>query len=145
MSYTVAPGGFTGQIHAHLTGRPGLKGQAPVKAPAPKNPAAPKSLFNGAPLWADLHGRALALDKRASDTGEATEDAKWLARFRQYLPCGECKQHWDMMQVRTPPDFANYFEWTVARHNEVNARLAKPEMTVAEAREKWAPDAPLQR
>lgn len=93
----------------------------------------------GPMLWAALHGRALA-----QGTGEA--DAVWLAGFRQILPCGECRQHWDRMLAATAPIWGEYFAWTVARHNEVNRRLGKPEMGLEAALQRWSarPARPVQ-
>lgn len=89
--------------------------------------------------WRALHRRALKVRKGSDDT-------HWLAAFRQMLPCGECRQHWDGMLAATPPDWAGYFAWTVARHNEVNRRLGKPEMGPEEALQRWSgrPARPVQ-
>jgi hypothetical protein len=84
----------------------------------------------GPMLWAALHRRALAQGKREAD-------AAWLAGFRQILPCGECRQHWDGMLTATPPVWGEYFAWTVARHNEVNRRLRKAEMGLEQALQRW--------
>lgn len=121
--------GFRGAPHAHLTGRPAPSPdrlQQPVRTPI--KVAGPP--VNGAPLWGELHRWALAT--------EGSEDARWMVLFRLRVPCGECRKHWDGMCVETPPTWGDLFAWTVARHNEVNRRLRKPEMTVEEAREKWS-------
>lgn len=92
-------------------------------------------------LWSALHRRALAVP-----AGES--DAAWLAGFRQAIPCGDCRKHWDAMLAATPPDWSAYFAWTVARHNEVNRRLGKPEMGLEEALQRWggaANKAPIHR
>src|SRR5687767_8695514 len=83
----------------------------------------------GRKRWEELHRRALGW--------AGGEDAQWLADFAMRLPCGECRTHWFGMLKRTPPDWANYFAWAVARHNEVNRRLGKPEITEGEARKIW--------
>ncbi len=80
----------------------------------------------GPAKWAELHRRALAF--------EGSDDSTWLIIFASKLPCGDCKQHWQEMVLRTPPDWSRYFAWTVDRHNEVNRRLGKPELTEPAAR-----------
>lgn len=97
--------------------------------------------LSGPRLWAALHRRALAVPPGTSDNA-------WLAGFREILPCGDCRQHWDGMVAATPPPAApDLFAWTVARHNEVNRRLGKPEMALEAALQRWsgAGAAPLQR
>lgn len=86
----------------------------------------------GPELWAEMHRRALAAPSGA-------EDGAWLEALRRRLPCGECRQHWDAMMEATPPPAApDLFAWSVARHNEVNRRLGKPEMGLEEALQRWA-------
>ncbi len=53
------------------------------------------------------------------------------------VPCGQCRKHWDKQVANTPPEWSNYFNWSVARHNEVNAMLGKPIMGEFEARTRW--------
>jgi Erv1 / Alr family len=125
---TIITAGFKGQPHAHLTGRPGAGKAGDTPSTETVQASAPPPI-DGSPLWAALHRRALVW--------QGGEDSIWLAQFRRRVPCGQCKQHWDAMLARTPPDWANYFAWTVARHNEVNARLGKPGMEEAEARVRW--------
>ena len=77
--------------------------------------------------------------------GQGAEE--WLAGFREILPCGDCQRHWDQMVAATPPPTApDLFVWTVARHNEVNRRLGKPEMGLEAALQRWSGTAaePLQ-
>jgi hypothetical protein len=86
---------------------------------------------DGAELWRDLH--AFGLSGRLPDAG-------WWSWFAAQLPCGECRSDWLRMFRDTPPpaDPADLFAWTVARHNEVNRRLKKPEMAETAARQVWA-------
>lgn len=84
---------------------------------------------HGRALWAKLHRRGLER--------EGCEDAVWLAAFTREVPCGACKVHWSGMLKATPPDWSRYFAWTVERHNEVNRRLGKPEVSEAAARSLW--------
>jgi hypothetical protein len=88
---------------------------------------------NGPELWRDLHLRAM-------QTNPGQNDVAWLATFRKRLPCSGCRQHWDAMVKDAPPDWNAYFAWTVARHNEVNARLGKRQIALWEAEVLWASD-----
>jgi hypothetical protein len=88
-------------------------------------------------MWAELHRRPF------SDTwaGTAAEEA-WFARWCRSIGCGDCSRHWhgvlrEMPPVFSPPDA--YFEWTVAAHNAVNARLNRPPMSLDDARQRWMP------
>lgn len=86
--------------------------------------------FAGAELWAEIHRRALAHD--------GSDDSAFIATVTARLPCSTCRPHWLEMLERTPPDFGEtYFAWTVKRHNEVNLRLGKPVLTIAEAEAIW--------
>jgi hypothetical protein len=77
----------------------------------------------GAALWRELHAKG----------GDA--DEAYLADFARRVPCGDCRLHWLEAVARTPPVFgAGWFAWTVDRHNEVNRRLGKRELTIDEAR-----------
>lgn len=87
-------------------------------------------VINSQQLWAELHRRGLA-----APPGQ--DDGAWLIEFRMQLPCGGCRLHWDAFCASMPPDWGNYFAWTVAAHNEVNRRLGKPELTVEEAKCIW--------
>ena len=65
---------------------------------------------------------------------------KWYCR--RFLPkvpnfgCS-CKAHWKTLTKRHPPDFSSpkaFFEWTVARHNDVSTQHSKkPTITLSEA------------
>lgn len=85
---------------------------------------------NGAPLWAELHRRALKFD--------GMPDIEWIKAFSARVPCGVCQQHWIVIMKFTPPDWSAYFSWTVNVHNQVNAFLKKPLLTVEEARMIWS-------
>lgn len=87
-----------------------------------------KQMFRS--LWASLHRRALNV------TGP---DDAWLAAFANRLPCGACRIHWQAAVKANPPDWNQYFAWTVQRHNEISARLGKPLYTVEAAYARWAP------
>lgn len=86
---------------------------------------------DGPALWRELHTYALDGEARA---------LMFLDEFSAKLPCGHCRAHWFEMVQRTPPDLSDgekFFAWTVARHNEVNAQLGKPDLEIAAARERW--------
>jgi hypothetical protein len=80
--------------------------------------------------WAALHRRALQV--------QGPDDA-WLAAFAARLPCGPCRRHWDGLVQANPPDWYQYFAWTVQRHNDINAMLGKPLYTVEAAYARWKP------
>lgn len=134
-------------VHApHLGPRP--RRAAPVQ-PAPARPSQPEPdrhwidrAIASTPQWVrGLAGNTLwgALHKRALKVAPGQRDDAWLAVFRQILPCGDCRKHWDAMLEATPPPAApDLFAWTVARHNEVNRRLGKPEMGLEEALKRWS-------
>lgn len=85
--------------------------------------------FNGAQIWAEMHRRALVT---------FGDDSAYLETVTARLPCGTCKPHWAALLAAKPPTWGEaYFAWTVAAHNEVNARLGKPLVTVEEARAIW--------
>lgn len=92
----------------------------------PRSVAAPEVW--GPPAWRRLHRWAL------DSAPDVAAREKWLSHFAASLPVCDCKSHWREMLARTPAplagDVAMLFAWTVARHNEVNVRKGKPEMTL---------------
>jgi hypothetical protein len=97
--------------------------------PPPKSFVLPPPSY-GPPLWQALHERA------RSHYGD---DAEWLAQFEKRIPCGSCRKHWQEMMGLTPQNPDDYFSWTVDRHNEINAKLGKPTLTLDQAAVRWAP------
>ena len=95
---------------------------------APARVSAHNQINYGPPLWQKLHQRALA---------HRGEDAAWLAKFETSVPCGNCRKNWKEMMQRTPPNWDDYFAWTVARHNEINVKLGKPTITPEVALARW--------
>jgi hypothetical protein len=63
--------------------------------------------------------------------------ADWLSRMPPSCSCVE-----DFMKFlkANPPDFADWFPYSVLGHNFVNAKLGRPSMTVDEARSLWFPN-----
>lgn len=86
--------------------------------------------------WAELHTRALRREGR-----EVRDDSRWLGVFgiRIQGRC-ECRKNWTDELKRLPPDYSNYFAWTVAIHNAVNRlpHLNKPELGLEEAHQIWS-------
>ncbi|MFH5806053.1 FAD-linked sulfhydryl oxidase, partial [Alienimonas sp. DA493] len=84
--------------------------------------------------WRMLHEYALRYD------GDAEAAGAWLDRFAAGLGCDDCRGHWRKLTAENPPDLTDaetFFASSVAWHNAVNRRIGKPEVTVAEARERW--------
>lgn len=81
-------------------------------------------------LWIELHTRALNF-KEALDHQYLYQFG---ARIPRYTTGCKCREFWTVWIRKNPPDFKNYFEWTVKAHNAVNKKLNKPEITVEEAR-----------
>lgn len=109
-------------------------GEGPSQAPGGidvasfRDEAAP--VFAGAALWAEIHRRALA--------HAGGDDTPFIDSVTARLPCSTCRPSWLAFLQESPPDFGpSYFAWTVLAHNEVNARLGKPIVSIHEAREIW--------
>lgn len=84
----------------------------------------------------------LRLHKYAIECGLWDERAAraFYAEWLEGIPTTSCncRSHWMELTTDNPPDFSSreaFFEWTWARHNDVNRRLKKPEITLAEAYE----------
>lgn len=89
-------------------------------------------------MWADLHRWALKVDFAPPRGTRRVRE--WIDDFNRLIPCGDCSAHWTKMVTENPPDFSSndaLFAWSVARHNDVNRRIGKPEMSVDDARAKW--------
>lgn len=84
----------------------------------------------GVATWQELHPRAL--------THDGSDDTVWLDAFGLRIggSCA-CRKDWLLWISANPPQFGRYFEWTVAAHNAVNARLQKPILTLEEAYKIW--------
>lgn len=97
--------------------------------PEPPRPQSHEKQFMqnlGPKLWKRLHLRALNF--------HGHEDFDWLAEFSSGIPCSVCRGAWLGLVFKNPPDFENFFEWTVKLHNLVNVKLGKPEVSFEEAR-----------
>lgn len=86
----------------------------------------------GRALWTLLHTYAHGFpDTPAERDIEAARS--WLTAFNEIVRENStgcrCAQHWDAILRDEPPDLtsrAHFYWWTVAVHNQVNARLGKP-------------------
>jgi hypothetical protein len=100
-----------------------------VDGNAPSHPAPPAASFDwaveGPKLWATIFNAQSAEEILAIN-----------------LPCGECKGHWTESLKSFPPpsDAAMIPQWTLDRRNEVSRRIGKPEITMAEAADRWGAD-----
>ncbi|MFH5806761.1 FAD-linked sulfhydryl oxidase, partial [Alienimonas sp. DA493] len=110
--------------------RPGERVSVPIRKASRRSHVTPKS----AEGWRMLHQYALAYD------GDREAAEKWLEEFAAGLGCDDCRSHWRKLTAENPPDLTDaetFFRSTVELHNAVNRRIGKPEVTVAEARERW--------
>lgn len=85
----------------------------------------------GAGLWAELHKRALA------HNGE--QDWVWLNQWTERIPsygCA-CKSNWKNLMKQYPPQWNDYFFWSVTMHSKVSESIGKMSLTVQQARQIW--------
>ena len=90
-------------------------------------------LLEGARHWAELHLFALRNEWKGRLLHE------WFVHWASDLPfegC-PCKEHFDQWVNQNPPDYINFFPWTVRLHNAVNERIGKPVIEVDAARKLW--------
>jgi hypothetical protein len=90
-------------------------------------------LLEGARHWAELHLFALRND------GKRRALHNWFLDWYGDLPFDgcPCKEHADNWINQNPPDFFNFFDWSVRFHNAVNERICKPQIEVEAARRLW--------
>lgn len=86
-------------------------------------------------LWIELHKRALDY--------MGTNDALYILNFGRRIPryttgCA-CQEFWNNWIRVNPPNYRDYFAWTVKAHNAVNAKLNKPVISVDEATKIYRP------
>ncbi len=68
-------------------------------------------------------------------------DNRWLESWLLRIPRGcDCAGDFAKWVESNTPDFSNWFSYSVAGHNYVNAKLSRPSVTVNEARSIWFPD-----
>lgn len=53
---------------------------------------------------------------------------QWYAEWLLTIPTFGCKcqSEWSKITLRNPPDFDNFAQWAIDRHNDVNKKLGKP-------------------
>lgn len=88
----------------------------------------------GAKMWRELHFHAAAVYK--SGTIDPMALRRWLEMFNRAIGCQECRDNWNFEVAQLPPALSSgqaFFEWTVAIHNAVNARIGKPQFLLADA------------
>ena len=84
--------------------------------------------------WSILHKKAVKHD--------GSDDNVFLRFWESGIPnysghvC-RCKMFYYNWKSGNPPDFQNYFEWSVKLHNAVNEKLNKPTMDLEQARQLW--------
>jgi len=86
--------------------------------------------MKGPEIWRRLHRMALDWD------GDRERLRVILSVITNSVPCGSCKKHWVEMITAKPPvckTAEEFFALTVDWHNEVNARLEKPVISLEEA------------
>jgi hypothetical protein len=85
----------------------------------------------GPRFWAELH--LFALRHMGEDSSE------WFGAWIDDLPFGECPcaKHLHEYLKENPPDWEDFFLWTVDLHNAVNDRIGKPTISVDDAAELW--------
>jgi hypothetical protein len=89
-------------------------------------------------LWDELHGYAIAtFHAWSASAASAWYRDHWLKKVPS-SGCKACRSHWLDITTEHPPVFGNpaeFFEWTVARHNDVNSSLGRPPFPLVAA---WA-------
>lgn len=109
------------------------QGRQPVKTYPGVGPEASGGTgYQGQAKWRELHLYAL------TEQPTPFQRVAWLANFAASLPCGECKRAWKSLVKEKPlpqkASDAEFFEWTVDRHNDVNKKLNKPTWEYEQAR-----------
>jgi hypothetical protein len=85
-------------------------------------------------VWKGLHAIAAQCD--IANDGEGFWN--YLTNLANVLPCETCKKHMQSYIASNPKPASQFFEYTVAFHNNVNARLGKKLINAEEARQEWA-------
>jgi len=88
----------------------------------------------GPSTWKSLHAIAAHSDVTKN------ADAFWtyVRTLNDVLPCDSCKKHMKDYIETHPRPLDNFFEYTVAFHNDVNARLGKELVSPDEARKEFS-------
>ncbi len=97
---------------------------------------------NYSSLWQELHARPYAPAYADASNDTAFLNA-WSARVPAEGGC-RCRDTWRIWFAANPAVFTSrdaYFAWTVRAHNAVNAKLGKPQYTLEQALQRYAPQA----
>lgn len=70
-------------------------------------------------------GRAVWLELHTVEHPTPQWYADWLTSIPSF-GC-DCQGSWARMTADHPPDFDNFAQWAVDRHNDVNRKLGKPQ------------------
>lgn len=93
----------------------------------------------GPRLWAQLHVEALGaeLDPPGYRTAKFSY---FVSRWAASIHCDKCRSTFSLILARMPIPASQFFEWSVAVHNAVNAEpgLNKPQVSLEEARNIWS-------
>lgn len=90
--------------------------------------------FFGPSIWKTIHSlaAAAATGDPAQETDRETAFLSFLTALDLLLPCLKCRNEYIAYKSSTPPA-KPYFQWTVAFHNSVNARLGKSQFPLLQA------------
>ena len=80
-------------------------------------------------LWKPFHLYPLKNYPAEPSEEEKATARKWYKEFANLITCESCKQDYNEMLQRTPPDVNSrdeLFKWTYDRHDELNRKLNKP-------------------
>ena len=85
--------------------------------------------------WALLHKRAI--------NHNGSNDTLFLMKWEAGIPNPEghrcrCKIFYHTWKRSNPPNYTDYFGWSVRLHNAINAKLGKPIIPLEIARSHWA-------
>jgi len=88
--------------------------------------------YNGAELWKQLHIKSI--------NDGITND--WLSEWSEPLPAFgcSCKSFFLQFLHNRPLPATNQFEWSFQLHNNINAKLGKPLLSLEDARDIWTID-----
>ena len=92
----------------------------------------PKITLEGSRFWAELH--IFGLRHEGQDSKDWLDD--WAANI-PFDGC-PCEEHLYEFMEKNPPDWDNFFVWTVDLHNAVNTRIGKPTIDWDLARKLWS-------
>jgi hypothetical protein len=92
--------------------------QAPEQKPVDRN-----NIYHD--LWREVHMKQDA-------------NAEWYAGWLNRIPCSVCKTSLKaILEQLGPPDYTDWFDYSVRLHNAVNRKLGKHELTHDEAKAIW--------